>query len=162
MGVNDVWTDLLQLNHTESLVRGRNGPVYRNDSQWGQHAEEVDVAGRWYQLGVYLVWVKSASGKLDLVYIGEGEVQERLCCWEEHNLGIYNHKATKRFVIHYPEEKPEYFCQYFLEDRCELAEKHLMWLYQEKYRKLPIFNQKWNPERWDEAPNDLILPSYDL
>ena len=76
-----MWTKLFQLNHTLSLSRGTNGPKYCNDSEWGQHATKIDQNDEWYNPGVYLIWVKDETGKSVLVYIGEGQVQERLCCW---------------------------------------------------------------------------------
>jgi hypothetical protein len=157
-----VWTKLFQLNHTQSLNRGKNGPKYCNDSEWGQHASKIHQNDGWYNLGVYLIWVKDEMGKFVLVYIGEGQVQERLCCWEEHNLGFYNHDGRDRFVNDYPEEKPEYFCQYFLIEDSKIAEQHIMWLCEKEWKKSTIYNKDWDPKNWDKAPIDLALPSHIL
>ena len=62
----------------------------------------------------------------------------------------------------YPQEKPEYFCQYYLIEDSKIAEQHIMWLCEKEWKKSTIYNKDWDPKKWDKAPIDLALPSHNL
>lgn len=161
-GESNMWTEKLKLNHTNTLVRGTCGPIYCNDSEWGRHAVLLDDDENWYRSGVYLIWIERIRGEqIELIYIGEGQIQERLCCWEEHNLGHYNHKGASRLNGDYPNEKPSYWCQYWLFDESDSvnAERHLMWLHHRNNQTPTSYNDKWSPVEWFDKPVDFSLPS---
>lgn len=166
------WVGPLCLNTPpEGMETLEESPRWIHNSEWGYHIRPNPHL--WLEpKGTYII-AQNEGDSIRTLYIGQGEIHRRIWSWEEPNLRFENslyHLGAIRFresltsgdseQIGSDTKIPTIFAWYYVfsNSEQELAEKHLMYLYEQRHDGRPQCNGAWSSDQWKDAPGDFILP----